>query len=67
MGEEKTQFTIDLGEIELTDEEVSNLGNELVKLAIESVRKKSGSAAILKEPYVRVLHVKAIHTKAIHA
>lgn len=63
MGEEKTQFTIDLGEIELTDEEVSNLGN----LAIESVRKKSGSAAILKEPYVRVLHVKAIHTKAIHA
>jgi hypothetical protein len=59
------QFTIDIGKMELTDQEVNSLGNEIAKQAVQSVRKTS-SGGVAKEPYVQILHVKALpHAKVI--
>ena len=61
------QFTVDLGKIELTDEEVGNLRNEIARLAVEAARKQVGSVLKKgKEPFIKILHVKALpHAKTI--
>jgi hypothetical protein len=59
------QFTIDIGQRELTPREVSSLGNEIAKQAIQSLRGK-GDATVAKEPYVRIIFVKSVpHAKVI--
>ncbi|HEY6236865.1 MAG TPA: hypothetical protein VIW69_17320 [Candidatus Elarobacter sp.] len=59
-----TQFTIDLREIELTDEEVNALNNKITQLAVETVRQQHASGAkagrTKREPYVRITHVRSI-------
>jgi hypothetical protein len=68
-----TRFTVDLGEIELTDEEVSTLQNQITKLAVETVQQKrsdstdenaSGSEGVSRRrrgPFVKIIFVRAIH------
>jgi len=51
------QFSVNLSEIDLTDEEVNSLHNQITKLLVESLRKKPKPKP---EPYVKVLHVKSI-------
>jgi hypothetical protein len=59
------QFTIDVGKVEFTDQEVSSLGNEIAKQALNALR-KTGGGAVAREPYVRILHVKSLpHAKVI--
>ena len=66
------RFTVDLREIELTDEEVNSLQNQITKLAAEAVRQKgsdenapgtgdvAGRRRPPREPYVRITFVKQI-------
>lgn len=68
--ESTTQFTVDLGEVHLTDAEVSALQSRITKLAIESVRQKAGQADARakpkpkpKEPFVKIIFVKAIRPR----
>ena len=60
----KMQFTVDLGQVEMTDEEVNALQNQITKLAIECVRQKDSGAAVKKEPYPKVIitFVRSVHT-----
>ena len=55
-----TQFTVDIGQMELTDEEVNAFQNEITKLAVDWVKQK-GSARRKKEPFVKIIFVRAIH------
>ena len=41
------RFTVDLGEIELTDEEVSTLQNQITKLAVETVQQKRDRKSVV--------------------
>jgi hypothetical protein len=63
---EGTQFVVDLGQVQLTDDEVEAVQNQITKVALEFARKKGAPAAKRKEPYVRILHVKTIHVRSIH-
>jgi hypothetical protein len=56
------QFTVDLDQIELTNEECAAFQNEITKLAVEYVQKRSDSATaqVRREPYVKIIFVKAI-------
>jgi hypothetical protein len=66
-----TRFTVDLGEVELTDEEVTSLQNQITKLAVETVRQKGsgenapGAGDVAgrrhREPFVKIIFVRAIH------
>ncbi|HXN88966.1 MAG TPA: hypothetical protein VN890_06400 [Methylocella sp.] len=57
-----TQFTVDLGQIDLTDEEVNSLQNQITKLAAEFALTKADPAARpKKEPFVKITFVRAIH------
>lgn len=67
-----TRFTVDLGEIELTDEEVTSLQNQITKLAVETVRQKDSgenapdSGAVSRRrrgPFVKIIFVRAIHRR----
>jgi hypothetical protein len=60
-----TQFIIDLGQVELTDDEVQAVQNQITKVALEFARKKDAPAANRREPYVRILHVKTTHVRSI--
>jgi hypothetical protein len=56
------QFTVDLGETELTDEEVSAIQHEITRLAVELVqRKRSDGTDKTREPFVKIVFVKAVH------
>jgi hypothetical protein len=62
----KNSFTVEIGEIELSEEELKGLGNEITRLAIESLRSKAAaSGRILREPYVKIIFVKAGHVKSV--
>jgi len=52
------RFTVNLGEIELTDEEVSTLQNQITKLAVETARKKDSGG---KEPFIKIIFVRSVH------
>jgi hypothetical protein len=56
------QFTVDLDQIELTDEECAAFQNAITKLAVEYVQKHSDTvtARVRREPYVKIIFVKAI-------
>jgi hypothetical protein len=56
------QFTVDLDQIELTDEECNAFQNEITKLTVEYVQKHSDGATsrVRREPYVKITFVKAI-------
>lgn len=59
------QFTVDLRNTELTDEEVRSLGNEITRLAVQSVGAK-GDVEAKREPYVEIIFVKSMpHGKSI--
>jgi hypothetical protein len=67
-----TRFTVDLGEIELTDEEVTSLQNQITKLAVETVRQKGSDenapgtgdvAGRRRGPFVKIIFVRAIHRR----
>jgi 3'-phosphoadenosine 5'-phosphosulfate sulfotransferase len=64
---EGTQFIVDLGRIELTDDEVDAVQNQITKVALEFARKHKDAAAkqTSKEPYVKILHVKTTHVRSI--
>lgn len=64
---EGTQFVVDLGQIELTDDEVDAVQNQITKVALEFARRKNAPAAKRKpkEPYVKILHVKTTHVRSI--
>jgi hypothetical protein len=62
---EGTQFIVDLGQVELTDDEVEAVQNKITKVALEFARKRRAPAASRKEPYVRILHVKTTHVRSI--
>lgn len=53
-----TRFTVDLSEVELTDEEVSSLKNKITKAAVESARGKGHAER--RPPYVRIVFVKSV-------
>lgn len=62
-----TQFTVDLSQIELTQEEVNALHNAITKLAVETVQQRASAAAarrIAGEPYVKITFVKAVPPSA---
>lgn len=56
------QFTVDLDQIELTEEECAAFQNAITKLAVEYVQKHSDTAParVRREPYVKIIFVKAI-------
>jgi hypothetical protein len=60
-----TQFVVDLGEVELTDDEVSAVQNEITRIALDMARRKAEPAAKKKEPYVKILHVKTTHVRTV--
>ena len=64
---EGTQFIVDLGQVELTDDEVDAVQNQITKVALEFARQKNAPAAKRKpkEPYVKILHVKTTHVRTI--
>jgi hypothetical protein len=62
---EGTQFVVDLGQIELTDEDVEGVQNEITRVALAFARQKNAPAAKKKEPYVRILHVKTTHVRTV--
>jgi hypothetical protein len=64
---EGTQFIVDLGQVELTDEEVDAVQNQITKVALEFALKNRASVTKAKprEPYVKVLHVKTTHVRSI--
>jgi hypothetical protein len=59
---ENTQFVLDLGQVELSDDDVAEVQNEITKLALEFARKKKKPP---KGPYVKILHVKTVHVRTI--
>ena len=66
--ESTTQFTVDLGEISLTDAEVGALQSQITRLAIESVRQKGAQTVGAakkkpKDPFVKIIFVKAIRPR----
>ena len=54
-----SQFTVDLGQIDLTDEELNGFKNQITKLAVESLRKKRK-----RGPFIKILHVRTIHVRS---
>jgi hypothetical protein len=57
------QVTVDLSQVELTDEEVNALLNKITRLAAESVRQQAADVTVARrprEPYVKITFVKAI-------
>jgi hypothetical protein len=53
------RFTVDLGEIELTDEEVSTLQHQITNLAVETARKKGSGST--HGPFIKIIFVRAVH------
>jgi hypothetical protein len=65
-SDDVSHFSIELGPHELTDAEISNLGNEITKSIVNAVQKSPSVTKKKKgEPYVKVLYVKLIHAKTI--
>jgi hypothetical protein len=53
-----TRFAVDLGKVELTDKQVSNLKNKITGAAIAAARKKGPKPP--KEPFVKLTFGKSI-------
>jgi hypothetical protein len=60
----EAQFTLDLGAMELTDDEVNALQNQITRLAVEFMRQERAIAPVpdrRREPYVKIIFVKSVH------
>ncbi len=67
-SEGSSQFSVELGPHDLSDEEINNLGNEITKAIVGAVQRSASAAkAVPREPYVKILHVKQIHSKVVKA
>jgi len=67
-GSADHQFSIELGPHDLTDSEISNLGNEITKTIVDAVQKSASAAETRRrEPFVKILYVKATHVKSPYA
>jgi hypothetical protein len=64
VGIEASQFSVDLSEIELTDEELTALQNQITRLVFDSVRNKVTAAGRKKEPYVKIIYVRSTHVRS---
>jgi hypothetical protein len=65
-SEGSSQFSIDLGPHDLTDDEISNLGNEITKTIVEAVQRSASAAKPAPpEPFIKVLHVKQIFSRVV--
>jgi hypothetical protein len=65
-GDSATQLTVDLGQTELTDDELHSLQNDITRLAVDHVQKSAAAAAPDRrkgEPFVKIIFVKAIHPR----
>jgi ribosomal protein L1 len=61
-SEGSSQFSIELGPHDLTDEEITNIGNEITKAVVDAVQRSAKAA----EVYVKILYVKQTHSKVVH-
>jgi hypothetical protein len=57
----QSKFSIELGPMDLSDEEINSIRNEITKSLVNKVRKKGGvSSKERREPYVKITFGKAI-------
>lgn len=58
----EVQFSVEIGDVDLSDADMKGIQNQITKAILGSVRQKSTakSTAKKKEPYVKILFVKAI-------
>ncbi len=65
--ENLSQFSVELGAHDLTDAEISSLGNKITQTVIDSVQSSKGDAdrGKKKEPFIKIIHVKQIHSRSI--
>ena len=62
-SEGSSQFSIELGPHDLTDDEISNIGNEITKTVVDAVQRSATEA--VAEVYVKILYVKQTHSKVV--
>jgi ribosomal protein L1 len=62
-SEGSSQFSIELGPHDLTDEEISTIGNEITKTIVDAVQRRATEA--VAEFYVKILYVKQTHSKVV--
>ena len=64
----QSKFTIELGPMDLTDEEVSSISNNIAKEIVDKVHKNRASSKreIGGEPYVQAIFGKLLHQRGAH-
>ncbi|MCW2516956.1 MAG: hypothetical protein JWR11_5998 [Mycobacterium sp.] len=63
--ESSSQFSIELGTHDLTDAEISDLGNKITETIVNSIQSSTKAVERGKGPYARITFVKQIHSRTI--